>query len=155
MKIAEILTQEMVVPDLKASEKIGVLRELATHLCIFRSWPHLSAEQVFTALYEREKLGSTGVGEGIAIPHAKIAKLETLLAAFGRSRQGVPFDAIDNQAARLIFVLLVPEDSAGAHLKALARISRLLKSLAFRERLLGAPDAQTLYQAILEEDAKY
>jgi PTS system nitrogen regulatory IIA component len=155
VKIAEILTQQMVVDDLKASEKTGVLRELASHLANGMPAARLSTDLIFTALNEREKLGSTGVGEGIAIPHAKIVGLTALLAAFGRSLKGIAFDAVDRQAAHLIFVLLVPEDSAGAHLKALARVSRLLKSPAFRERLLAAPDGASIYQAILEEDAKY
>ena len=156
MKIAEILTQEMVIPDLAATDKVEALRELSTHMCATASGAGLSADGVFKALNERERLGSTGVGEGIAIPHAKIPKLTNLVAAFARSRAGVPFDSkIDNVPARLIFVLLVPEDSAGAHLKALARISRLLKSSFFRDRLLAAPDVTAVYQAILEEDAKY
>jgi nitrogen PTS system EIIA component len=155
VKIAEILTEPMVVADLRAADKIGVLHELADHLANRAATPPLSAAAIFSGLYEREKLGSTGVGEGVAIPHAKIVGLGALSAAFGRSRPGIAFDAVDRQDAHLIFVLLVPEDSAGAHLKALARVSRLLKSPAFRERLLAAGDAASIYQAILEEDAKY
>jgi PTS system nitrogen regulatory IIA component len=95
------------------------------------------------------------VGESVAIPHAKIPGLSSLVAAFGRSKKGVPFDAIDGQPVRLVFVLLVPENSAGTHLKALARIARLLKSAGFRDRLLNLPDGPAIYNAFLEEDAKY
>ena len=155
MKIAEILTQDMVLAELLAPDKESALRELAAHMCAHAPAAHLATDQVFTALNERERLGSTGVGEGIAIPHAKIVGLETLLAAFSRSRAGVAFDAVVGQPAHLIFVLLVPENSAGAHLKALARISRFLKSAEFRERLRNAVDAPSIYEAFLQEDAKY
>ena len=98
-------------------------------------------------------MGSTGVGEGVAIPHTKLPGLTSLVAAFGRSKKGIAFDAIDNQPVRLVFVLLVPEDSAGAHLKALARISRLLKDNDFRRSLLDGTDRESLYEAFVARDA--
>lgn len=145
----------MVLPELVAGEKEGLVKELALHLCRNDDALKGAAETVHKALLSRERLGSTGVGESVAIPHAKIPGLAHLTAAFGRSLAGVPFDAIDSQPVRLIFVLLVPENSAGAHLKALARIARLLKSASFRDRLLSLPDAGAIYEAFLEEDAKY
>lgn len=154
MKICDILRQPLIVPDLRAGDKEGVLDELAKHLAQHVTANVASAQDIAAALVARERLGSTGVGEGVAIPHAKIPSLLHLTACFGRSLAGVPFDAIDDQPVRLIFVLLVPENSAGAHLKALARISRLLKSQAFRERLLALGDAEALFRAFIEEDER-
>jgi PTS system nitrogen regulatory IIA component len=155
VKICDILQEPLLVADLHAADKEGVLLELASHLCLHRTDVHAAAQEIFDALLTRERLGSTGVGEGVAIPHAKISGLDNLVACFGRTTRGVPFDAIDTLPVRLIFVLLVPENSAGAHLKALARISRLLKDSAFRDRLLQLPDPSTLYRAFVEEDARH
>ena len=155
MKICDILKQPLIVANLHATDKEGILREMAHHLSQNATDVNAKAEDVLGALVTRERLGSTGVGEGVAIPHAKIPGLRALVACFGRAPQGVPFDAIDYQPVRLIFVLLVPENSAGAHLKALARISRLLKNPDFRERLLHLPDRDALYQAFVQEDDKH
>jgi nitrogen PTS system EIIA component len=145
----------MIIPELIAVDKELLIKELAQYLCRSEDVRRGGSDAVFKALMARERLGSTGVGESVAIPHAKIAGLSSLIAAFGRSKSGVVFDAIDGQPVRLVFVLLVPENSAGTHLKALARIARLLKSASFRERLLNLPDAAAIYNAFLEEDAKY
>ncbi len=152
MKICDILQQPLIVPELKSQDKEGVLDEMATFLSAFVDGETARAKDLKAALMAREQLGSTGVGEGVAIPHAKIAGLTQLVACFGRCVSGIDFDAIDYQPVRLIFVLLVPENSAGAHLKALARISRLLKNESFRKQLLELPDAEALYRAFLEED---
>ena len=152
MKICDILTEALLVKDLQARDKEGVLREMATHLCQYAPDVAAQSTEVLAALLNRERLGSTGVGEGVAIPHAKISGLKNLVACFGRAAHGVAFDAIDYQPVRLIFVLLVPENSAGAHLKALARISRLLKNGEFRNRLLQLEDAHLLYRAFADED---
>lgn len=154
MKICDILRQPLIIGDLRSTTKEGVLDELAQHLAQHVSDDVAGARDIARALAAREQLGSTGVGEGVAIPHAKIPLLRELTACFGRSRGGVPFDAIDDQPVRLIFVLLVPENSAGAHLKALARISRLLKSEEFRQRLLQLRDAEALFSAFIEEDER-
>src|SRR6266436_2844827 len=95
------------------------------------------------------------LGEGVAIPHGKLAGLKRVIAAFGRSRQGVDFQSLDGKPTHLFFLLVAPEDSAGAHLKALARISRLLKDESFRQRLMSATTAADLYRTIREEDDKY
>jgi len=145
----------MIVAELHANDKEGILREMALHLSGASADVHAHADEVLGALLTRERLGSTGVGEGVAIPHAKIPGLRSLVACFGRTLQGVPFDAIDYQPVRLIFVLLAPENSAGAHLKALARISRLLKNAEFRTRLMELPDQGTLYQAFVDEDGRH
>ena len=152
VKICDILQQPLIVPELKSQDKEGVLDEMATFLSAFVDGETARVKDIKAALMAREQLGSTGVGEGVAIPHAKIAGLGQLVACFGRSVGGVEFDAIDYQPVRLIFVLLVPENSAGAHLKALARISRLLKSESFRGQLLQLEGAEAIYKAFLEED---
>jgi nitrogen PTS system EIIA component len=154
VKIVDILNEEMIIPELGAVDKDSLISEIASTMC---KQPALgcSADVVQRALLGRERLGSTGVGESVAIPHAKIPGLKSLTACFGRRVAGVAFDAVDQQPVRLVFVLLVPENSAGAHLKALARIARLLKSPSFRDRLLSLPDAHSIYEAFIEEDAKY
>ena len=153
MKIAEFLREDLILPELGAPDKAGVLGELSS--AIARTHPDLAAGRLTEVLLEREKLGSTGVGEGVAIPHGKMPGLPTLLAAFGRSQRGIEFDAIDKRPAQLFFVLFAPENSAGIHLKALARISRLFKSGSFRRAILEAHGAAGIYKLISEEDAKY
>jgi nitrogen PTS system EIIA component len=153
MKIAEFLREDLILPELRSTEKVGVLREMCEALA--RAYPQLSAPRLTETLLEREKLGSTGVGEGVAIPHGKLPGLPGLLAAFGRSRPGIDFAAIDGKPTYLFFVLFAPENSAGVHLKALARISRLFKSAQFRAGILEARDAAQIHAQIATEDAKY
>lgn len=152
MRIADLLYESMVWTSLAdAADKPGCLRQLADNLAHHPGVP-MTAEDIFAALQYREGLGSTGVGGGVAIPHAKLDGLEGLVAGFCRLAEGVPFDAIDGQPVRLFFVLLVPKDSAGAHLKALARVSRLFRSEEVRHRLLDCTDPKTLYEALLSID---
>ena len=105
-------------------------------------------------LVEREKLGSTGIGNGIAIPHGKLDGLENICLVFGRSVAGIEFDSLDGKPVNLIFLLVAPANSAGVHLKALARLSRLLKEKSFRDSLLAADDAEKLYAIVVAEDQK-
>jgi len=116
--------------------------------------PGVPAEKLTEVLLDRERLSSTGIGDGVAIPHGKLAGLPGLVAAFGVSREGLDFDAIDGKPTHLFFALLAPENSAGVHLKALARISRLFKNPAFRKAIVEAPDAQRVYDLIASEDAR-
>jgi PTS system nitrogen regulatory IIA component len=153
MKIAEFLRVDLILPELRSTDKASVLREISE--VIARSNPQLSAARLAEVLLEREKLGSTGVGDGIAIPHGKLAGLQGLLAAFGRSRTGIDFQAIDGKPTYLFFVLFAPENSAGIHLKALARISRLFKTPSFRAAVVEAKDAAAIHRQIADEDAKY
>lgn len=155
MKITDILHPPLVMAEITSRDKESLLQAMAQHLVQFGPPALGTAERVLNALLGREKLGSTGVGEGVAIPHAKLPGLSRLVACFGRVPQGVPFAAVDEQPVKLVFMLLVPENSAGAHLKALARVSRLLKNPAFRVRLLSLPDGTAVYDAFVEEDAKY
>jgi PTS system nitrogen regulatory IIA component len=153
MRIAEFLREDLVLPDLAASDKPGVLGEMCAALA--RVYPTLSTQKLADTLLEREKLGSTGIGEGVAIPHGKLAGLPGLLAAFARKRNGVDFAAIDGKPTYLFFALFAPDNSAGLHLKALARISRLFKQPQFRQAILNAEGAPGIFRLISEEDAKY
>ncbi len=153
MKIEDILSGELVLPDLAARNKTDVLVELAG--AVARQHPELDRERLVQALEDRERLNSTALGDGVAIPHGKLSGIKRVFAAFARSRQGVDFHSLDGEPTHLFFLLVAPEDSAGAHLKALARISRLLKDQSFRARLMEAPDAAALYDTIRLEDARY
>jgi nitrogen PTS system EIIA component len=155
MKITDILTEDMVIPELRGGSKVDVIVELAG--IVAARHPEIDHGRLVTALEDREKLNSTALGEGvaIAIPHGKLPGLRRVLAAFGRSRAGVDFQSLDGKPTHLFFLLVAPEDSAGAHLKALARISRLLKDDSFRQRLMHASDGPDIYRTIREEDEKY
>jgi PTS system nitrogen regulatory IIA component len=149
MKITEFLAADAVIADLQAKDKAGILRELSGPLA--RTMP-VPALKVFEMLSEREEIGTTGIGEGVAIPHGKLAGVPHLTASFGVSRGGVDFKSIDSKPTYLFFALIAPENSAGLHLKALARISRLFKSPTFREAILKAPTSQAIYELISRED---
>jgi PTS system nitrogen regulatory IIA component len=153
MKIEDILAQDLVLPDLAGRSKTDVLIELAT--AVARQHPELDRERLVQALEDRERLNSTALGDGVAIPHGKLSGIKRVFAAFARSKQGVDFHSLDGEPTHLFFLLVAPEDSAGAHLKALARISRLLKDENFRARLMQAPDATALFDTIQQEDARY
>ena len=153
MKITEILAPEMVLPDLKGSTKDQVLKELARGLAA--KYPDIRLEDLTAVLSERERLGSTAIGDGIAIPHGKLRGANKIIGAFGRHRGGVDFESLDGNPTHIFFVLVAPEDSASLHLKALARVSRLLKDDAFRGRLIEAADSAEIYRLIKEEDNKY
>jgi len=153
MKILDILPPENVLSDLHGKTKLDVLDELASALAARH--PQVSKDRLVEVLLEREKLGSTAIGEGIAIPHGKLPKLGGVLAAFGRSQGGVDFQSLDGGKTQLFFLLIAPEDASGAHLKALARVSRLLRDKEFRRRLLTAEGPQQIYETIQAEDDKY
>jgi PTS system nitrogen regulatory IIA component len=153
MTITDILTVERVIPELSATTKEGVLEELAALLVA--EIPQATPARLVSVLRERERLNSTAIGDGIAIPHGRLAGTKGVVAGFARSRAGVDFDSVDRQPTHLFFVLIAPDDAAAMHLKALARISRLLKDKAFREHLLALGTRQELYDAIVAEDAKF
>ena len=150
MKIIDLLDKKAILPDMAAVNKLGVLEELAATLV---SGPHgLDLDTVVEVLMERERLGSTGIGDNVAIPHGKLAKLSGLKLAFGRSLKGVDFDAVDGKPSQLFFLLLAPTNSAGLHLKALAKISRMLMNAPFREKLMQAHQGEDIYQLLAEQD---
>src|SRR5580765_8286672 len=153
MRIDDFLSEEMVVSALEGRNKDDVIEELAE--VVSKAHPEIDHWRLVQALEDRERLNSTALGEGVAIPHGKLPGLKRVIAAFGRSTGGIDFSSLDGKPTHLFFLLVAPEDSAGAHLKALARISRLLKDEAFRARLMSAGDAVELYRTIREEDEKY
>lgn len=154
MKITDILVKDAVVLNIAAVEKRDVLAEMAGALA--KAEPDVvAADTLLEVLCEREGLQSTGIGEGVAIPHGKLPRLHRLLATFARSREGIDFEAIDGQPTHLFFLLVVPEHSGGQHLKALARISRFFRDATFRDRLMEAESLDDVYRAIEEEDAKF
>jgi len=152
MRLLEFIDQKTIIVDLQAVDKKGVLEELATPLAAAAG---IGVADLVRVLMERERLGSTGIGGGIGIPHGKLKKIDTLLMGFGLSRRGVAFDSIDGKPAHLFFVLITPENSTGLHLKVLARISRLLKNEPFKERLKTAADADQVVQILGEEDEEF
>ncbi|MDF1580841.1 MAG: PTS sugar transporter subunit IIA [Desulfuromonadales bacterium] len=153
MKIVDLLHPETIISSLQARTKDDVLAELAEALFTFDE--SLDRTEVIKVLHERERLGSTGIGDGVAIPHGKLKSLDKLLIAFARSIDGVDFDAMDGKPAHLFFLLVAPEESVGVHLKMLARISKILKNKATREQLVQAPDAQALYKIIADEEERF
>jgi nitrogen PTS system EIIA component len=153
MKITEILSPELVVPELVGTTKSEVLRELAQPLAA--RYRELDLAALTAVLAERERLGSTAIGDGIAIPHGKLRGVKQILGTFGRHRRGVDFESLDGRPTHLFFVLVAPEDSTSLHLKALARVSRLFKDNSFREHLMAAPDANQIFHLIAEEDGRY
>jgi PTS system nitrogen regulatory IIA component len=153
MKITDILSESEVIPGLKGQNKEQILRELAAHLAAVH--PEVNADRLVEVLWERERLGSTAIGDGIAIPHGKLPALKSVLAAFGRHLRGVDFESLDGNPTKLFFLLVAPEDSVGLHLKALARVSRLLKEQSFRNQLMAVADRHELYETIRREDEKY
>ncbi len=156
MKIVDFVGPELIVPQLAAHEKSAVIRELADHLAAHVTGPQkIDREVLAKVLLERERLASTAIGEGVAIPHGKLDAVGKLVAVVGRAPEGVDFDSMDGRPTHLFFVLVAPENSTGVHLKALARISRLFKDPEFRTRLMQAKDAQDIFRVIADEDAKY
>ena len=143
----------MVVPDLAGRDKNEVLRELAKTLASRHR--EIDLEALKAVLAERERLGSTAIGDAIAIPHGKIRGVRQILGVFGRHIKGVDFESLDGKPTHLFFLLVAAEDSTSLHLKALARVSRLFKDSSFRERLINAKDADEIYRLIVEEDNRY
>jgi len=153
MKLSEIFKPQFIIPELKAHDKKGVLEELLQ--IITEQETSLNKGTLLQVLLERERLGSTGIGDGIALPHGKLKGLDKLLVSFGRSIDGLGFDAIDEKPAYLFFLLLAPENSAGMHLKSLAKISRMLKDGNFRQRLMGAKSREDIYNIIIDKDEEF
>ena len=152
MKIMDILAKDAVVLNLGVRTKREVLAEMAAALA--KVEPQIEAERLLEVLLEREALQSTGIGEGVAIPHGKLAGLDRLVATFARSHEGIDFESIDGQPTHHFFLLVVPEHSGGQYLKALARISRFFRDPAFRQKLSEGETLEDLIRAVEEEDAK-
>ena len=151
MKIMDILVKDAVILNLGVRTKQDVLGEMAAALA--KVEPQIEADRLLEVLLEREALQSTGIGEGVAIPHGKMAGLDRLVASFARSPEGVDFESIDGQPTFHFFLLVVPEHSGGQYLKALARISRFFRDVTFRDRLATAESLEEVIRAIEDEDA--
>jgi PTS system nitrogen regulatory IIA component len=151
--IRDLLQDNLIIEEITAGDKQGVLREFARLLKVLNRVD--DEEELLSALLERESLGSTGIGDGVAIPHGKLPMGSDMTVAFGRSSKGIDFQAIDSKPVFLFFLLVTPEDKPGDHLKALARISRILKNPLLRESLRTAPNRQELQRLIYQEDGKY
>lgn len=153
MKITDFLTAQTVIPALAGRDKNAVLKEVAEGLA--SNHRGLDGMQVLEVLLERERISTTAIGEGVAIPHGKLPGVERVLGIFARSPEGVDFASLDGGPTHLFFVLIAPEAAAADHLKALARISRLLKDSAFRNRLMRGKTRQELFETIAAEDQKF
>ena len=149
MEISELVTPECVVPRLRSASKKQALQELARHASRIAG---ADERTIFDALLERERLGSTGVGLGIAIPHAKLPGLTALRGVFARAASPIDFDSVDEQPVDLMFLLLAPEGAGADHLKALARVSRLLRNHEICRKLRGADGPEAIYALLTEEE---
>ncbi|MCW5699596.1 MAG: PTS IIA-like nitrogen regulatory protein PtsN [Rhodospirillales bacterium] len=150
MEIEDLIKPDHVVAQLRATSKKQALQDLAKRAA------RITGEQeraIFDVLMEREKLGTTGVGNGIAIPHGKLGSLDRLYGLFARLERPIDFDAIDERPVDLIFLLLAPESAGADHLKALARVSRLLRDKSACEKLRGTDDAEALYALLIDTTA--
>jgi len=152
MKILDVLDKRLILPEIPPRTKEGVLREMVHSLAQVETRVHEG--RLMDILLERESLGSTAIGEGVAIPHGKSKEIDKILASFGRSLPGVDFQSLDGKPTHLFFLLIAPEDSAGMHLKILAQISRLMKDPAFRKRLMKARSAEEIYTIFSEGEEK-
>jgi PTS system nitrogen regulatory IIA component len=150
MEIADLISPESVVPNLRATSKKQALQELARRAAELTG---MHERTIFDVLLERERLGTTGVGNGIAIPHGKLSNLPRLYGLFARLEKPINFDSIDEQPVDLIFLLLAPESAGADHLKALARVSRLLRDKGVCEKLRGTDSAEGLYALLTESPA--
>lgn len=150
MELGDLIAPEAVIPTLKADNKKQVLQDLAERAA---SVAGLQSRDVYETLLQRERLGSTGVGRGLAIPHGRLASLQKILCLFARLEQAIDFEAPDEEPVDLIFLLLAPDHAGADHLKALARISRLLREPQSIDKLRAAPDRAALYSVLTQTGA--
>ncbi|MBW7836821.1 MAG: PTS IIA-like nitrogen regulatory protein PtsN [Sphingomonadales bacterium] len=152
MEIADLVSLNAVIPKLKASSKKQALQELSSHAAKFVGHP---AHQIFDVLRGREQLGTTGIGQGVAIPHGKIAGLDRIYGFFARLAAPIDFESLDGQPVDLIFMLLAPETAGADHLKALARVSRLLRDQRVCDKIRGSNNADAIYALLTESPASH
>ncbi|NTV43757.1 MAG: PTS sugar transporter subunit IIA [Syntrophobacteraceae bacterium] len=153
MKILDILSETSIISELKGTTKKAVLEELIDAIRVQN--PQLDRDRLMSVLLERERLGSTGIGDGIAIPHGKIKDLNQLVLSFGKSSHGVDFESMDGRPVHLFFLLVAPETSSGIHLRALAKIARLLKNNTIRKRLGSVKSPSEIFAVIQQEDEDF
>lgn len=152
MKILEVLQKEAILENLVSADKKGILEELVAPVA---KAANVSEEVLVKVLLDRERLGSTGIGGGVGIPHGKLKNLENIVLGFGLSKQGVDFESMDGKPTHIFFLLVTPENSTGLHLKMLARISRLLKDESFKEQLINAACQEEIFSIIQEADEEF
>jgi PTS system nitrogen regulatory IIA component len=152
MEIADLVKPDHVVAKLRATSKKQALQDLARRAAAITGQ---SERAIFSVLMKRERLGTTGVGNGIAIPHGKLPALDRLYGVFARLDHPIDFDSIDDRPVDLIFLLLAPESSGADHLKALARVSRLLRDKTACEKLRGTDDSEALYALLVDTTASW
>ncbi|HSG30623.1 MAG TPA: PTS sugar transporter subunit IIA [Thermodesulfobacteriota bacterium] len=153
MNITDELTKDNIIADLQSTTKTDVINELTAHIC--KNHLNINHEQASEVIMEREKLCSTALDAGVAIPHGKIGGISSFAVVFGRSLKGIDFDSLDGKPTQLFILILSPENSSGMHLKLLAKISKILKIPETRSRLINAGSSDEIYDIIAEEDAKY
>lgn len=151
MKVEDILRPDCVLADIEGITKKDILTTLSKPIAITYG---VALDELVDALLKREGLGSTGIGEGIAIPHGKVRGLRSIVASVAKSRAGLIFDAFDSKPCHIFFLLAAPSDSVSGHLKALARTSLLLKNPSLKESLINAASADAIYKALIEYDRK-
>lgn len=147
MHLRDFLDKDLLLLELQAVSKDDVLRELVSVLA--QKWPEFDSAAAYAVLSARESLGSTGIGDGVAIPHGKMRDLERIFLVVGRSARGIGFDALDHKPCHIFFMVLAPEQVAGMHLRILASITRLLKDERFREGFLAAPDRDAFWEILI------
>ncbi|MEQ9620173.1 MAG: PTS sugar transporter subunit IIA [Deltaproteobacteria bacterium] len=153
MKISDVLERNAVIPNLNAQTKPGVIKELAEKITTV--YPNINADRLVEVLMEREKLCSTAVDSGVAIPHAKLSGISEIISCFGRSIAGIDFDSLDLKKTHLFVVLIAPENSVGSHIQLLARISKVFRNPEMRADLMSAVSVDEIYESIILEDAKF
>ncbi|MDI7259333.1 MAG: PTS sugar transporter subunit IIA [Thermodesulfobacteriota bacterium] len=153
MKILDNLKEEWINLDLKGTDKESILKELCEVLV--KPCGAASSEELVQILLGREKLGSTGIGEGIGIPHGRLKRLKQFFISFGRSLKGMDFDSVDHKPCQLFFLVMAPENSAVENLNLLGRIARLMKDPSFKKRLMEAKTQRELFHVISDEDERY
>jgi nitrogen PTS system EIIA component len=151
VKIVDILSEDLIISDLRGTTRDEVLAELVD--CMATSHQEINRDYALRVLLERERVGSTAVGNGLAFPHARVPSIHRVIGCLGRSRPGVPFRSLDSQPTHLFVGILAPE-TGGLHLKALARASRVFKDSEFRARLMKVDDRQTVWALVVEEDRR-
>ncbi len=152
MRISQLLNKDSIIANLTANNKQGVIKELAAAIS---ETTNASDQQIATVLMEREELGSTGIGGGIAIPHGKLNLVENIIIGFGLSKIGIEYDSLDNKPVHIFFLLLTPDNSTGGHLKVLAQISKLLKMDEFKNRLVASSSVDEIFTVINDFDEDF
>lgn len=152
MKLSDYLRQDLIDPDLRPADKVDLLRQMTALLV--RAGVVRGEEDPLDRLLEREKVVSTGIGNGVAIPHAKAAHVQEMVIAVGRVAGGIDFEALDGKPVYVVFLLLGPQEAAALHVRLLARIARLVKTEGFLERLRKADSARMIYDIVREEDER-